>query len=150
MRGSTNAASEPYETFASYSSAWGDTHEVDGFMEYRRIAPKKGVLSGSIKVLANGASDKFYFAPLSNIGAILGVSFKTPSINIATGWYLCIPPDGAIRPDDYGLGAPLIVTYDGNLALGRFYQSSGTYGGWSLDRFSNNNIIFGDVMLEEN
>lgn len=150
MDGSTNAQmnGQP-NVFRAFSTGWGDHIQISGFMQYRRISSKKGVLSGSVRIYSNSDTTIFHLTSLSNIGNILGISFKSPSTNTVAGWYIPITPQATVDKDKMGLGASVSVTNDGKLALGRYYTESGDYGGWALGSMSDYNLVFGDVILEE-
>jgi len=150
MIGETNAQTNgPPDVLRAFSTTWGDHIQISGFIQYRRIASKKGVLSGSVRIYSNTDTSSYYLTSLSNIGSVLGVSFKTPSINTTTGWYIPITPQATVDNGKMGLGAPVYITNDSLIVLGRYYTESGNYGGWALGGLSDYNLVFGDVILEE-
>lgn len=150
MDGSTNAQmnGQP-DVLRAFSTGWGDHVQISGFMQYRRISSKKGVLSGSVRIYSNEDTTYYHLTKLSNVGNILGVSFRTPSTNTSTGWYIPITHQATVDNGKMELGAPLHITNDGLIALGRYYTESGNYGGWALSSLSDYNLVFGDVILEE-
>ena len=150
MIGDTNAQmNEAPDVLRAFSTVWGDHVQISGFIQYRRVSSKKGVLSGSVRIYSNSDTTLYYLTSLSNVGSVLGVSFKTPSINTSTGWYIPITQQATVDNGKMGLGAPIQITNDGLILLGRYYTENGDYGGWALGSLSDYNLVFGDVILEE-
>ena len=49
----------------------------------------------------------------------------------------------------YGYGACVRVSTNGRISLGRIYTTSGDFGGWGMEHFSDVWVNFNNVIVEE-
>lgn len=138
-------SSVPIEVF---STTLGPVVQVFGQISYHRVGPKKGLLSGTLRISSNGTYN-FSILSLNNIGNALGVSFKNPSSNRTTGHWFSIDPDKTVWYDGIGYGSAFQIITDGSVQIGRIHNQV-NFGGFPLSTLSNAIIVFGDVYVEEN
>lgn len=119
-------------------------NNVIGRLYYHKIGSNSGVLSGTISIPANNLDTTFKLADLARISTLLNVELKTPSTPYITGtWWLINNVDDSLT----GYGTAISVS--DILDFGRYYTTSGSFGGWSLATFSGCTIAFDNVYVEE-
>lgn len=61
--------------------------------------------------------------------------FNKSPVSIYTGHYMLYKSDGSLDNDSLGYGAAFVLQEQYYLGLGRYYESSGGFGGWPLSNF---------------
>lgn len=117
-------------------------------LNYARITPKSGLLSGFVHLKA-GDSSNYAVLLISELSTAFGLSFITPSTNRVCGnWQY---GDGDSHGDRYDCGTALCVHSERRIEFGRIYDTSGSYGAWEQSLLGNQRyLIFDSVYLEEN
>lgn len=117
-------------------------------LNYVRITPKSGLLSGFVH-LKSGSSSNWAVLLISELSTAFGLSFITPSTQRVCGKW--VYGDGDSHGDRYGYSATLSVHNEGYIGFGRIYDLAGTYGGWEQSSLGNQRyLVFDSVYLEEN
>lgn len=117
-------------------------------LNYVRITPKSGLLSGFVH-LKSGSSSNWAVLLISELSTAFGLSFITPSTQRVCGKW--VYGDGDSHGDRYGYSATLSVSNEGYIGFGRIYDLAGTYGGWEQSALGNQRyLVFDSVYLEEN
>ena len=117
-------------------------------LNYVRITPKSGLLSGFVHLKA-GSSSNWAVLLISELSTAFGLSFITPSTQRVCGKW--VYGDGDSHGDRYGYSATLSVHNEGYIGFGRIYDLAGTYGGWEQSSLGNQRyLVFDSVYLEEN
>lgn len=116
-------------------------------LNYVRITPKSGLLSGFVHLKA-GASDNWAVLLISELNTAFGLRFKTPSTGRVCGKW--VYGDGDSHGDRYGYSATLNVHSAGRIEFGRIYDSAGSFGAWEQSNLGNQRyLVFDSVYLEE-
>ena len=117
-------------------------------LNYVRITPKSGLLSGFVH-LKSGSSSNWAVLLISELSTAFGLSFITPSTQRVCGKW--VYGDGDSHGDRYGYSATLSVHNEGYIGFGRIYDLAGTYGGWEQSSLGDQRyLVFDSVYLEEN
>ena len=117
-------------------------------LNYVRITPKSGLLSGFVH-LKSGSSSNWAVLLISELSTAFGLSFITPTTQRVCGKW--VYGDGDSHGDRYGYSATLSVNNEGYIGFGRIYDLAGTYGGWEQSSLGNQRyLVFDSVYLEEN
>ena len=117
-------------------------------LNYVRITPKSGLLSGFVH-LKSGSSSNWAVLLISELSTAFGLSFITPTTQRVCGKW--VYGDGDSHGDRYGYSATLEVSNKGYIGFGRIYDLAGTYGGWEQSNLGNQRyLVFDSVYLEEN
>ena len=117
-------------------------------LNYVRITPKSGLLSGFVH-LKSGSSSNWAVLLISELSTAFGLSFITPTTQRVCGKW--VYGDGDSHGDRYGYSATLSVSNEGYIGFGRIYDLAGTYGGWGQSSLGNQRyLVFDSVYLEEN
>lgn len=117
-------------------------------LNYVRITPKSGLLSGFVH-LKSGSSSNWAVLLISELSTAFGLSFITPTTQRICGKW--VYGDGDSHGDRYGYSATLSVNNEGYIGFGRIYDLAGTYGGWEQSALGNQRyLVFDSVYLEEN
>ena len=117
-------------------------------LNYVRITPKSGLLSGFVH-LKSGSSSNWAVLRISELSTAFGLSFITPTTQRICGKW--VYGDGDSHGDIYGYSATLSVNNEGYIGFGRIYDTAGNYGGWEQSVLGNQRyLVFDSVYLEEN
>lgn len=139
--------------FGQIYEAWGiingtDSNVITGKIQYVRTGVKKGLLSMAIFVKANSQASNFDYMSLATIGSIIGVSLKNPTSLRESGTWAVVD-----NVDGYQYGTSVQILTTGSMRLGRYYNESGSFGGWPLSYIGGTNgyrILIHNVFVEEN
>lgn len=117
-------------------------------LNYVRITPKSGLLSGFVH-LKSDSSSNWAVLLISELSTAFGLSFITPSTQRVCGKW--VYGDGDSHGDRYGYSATLEVSHEGYIGFGRIHDLAGNYGGWEQSNLGNQRyLVFDSVYLEEN
>lgn len=134
-----------YDTFGLIFHT--DSIDIYSKIQYTRLTEKSGILTLSFGVPNNNETGIFRHFNLDTIGQSLGLSFKHSTYYVSGTWNKVNTPGAAAG--DLGLGAAIEVN-NGNCCCGRYYNTSGNFGGWSLAKTSEWYINVTNLYVEEN
>lgn len=120
---------------------------VNGFVEYVRLAPKKGLLNIGLYFPENTNDGVFAVCDLQMLGDLLGLSFKHQA-RYVTGLWASLQ-----NPIDSGMnyGNSCLIHESGFIHIGRYYDKNrDDLGWWPQAVLGGHSLSITNVFVEEN
>lgn len=120
--------------FGYYGSSTGLSATFPGIATASKIALNTYRIDIHCTMLVNSAPEDYFTYGIYASSICQKILGKLPTYTMS-GQCTIYNSDGTLASDIIGYGAMLLYQDHYCLSIGRYYQSSGTYGSWSLSKF---------------